>query len=103
MTRQKMQVGKRQSNDFISPREQLARRRAVVWRDIKRKMIANGEIENKVPAIWEWGFEEESGSVTAHTRSDAKAQIKQQLGIPKKKKLPREVVIQKVEFNERPT
>ena len=63
-------------------------------------MIANGEIEMKVPAIWEWRFEEESGSVTAHTKGEAKAQIKRLLSIPKKKKLPREVGIQKVGFNE---
>ncbi len=100
MTRQKKQIGKKEQVNNITAFSLLQRRRAFIWQDIKRKMIANGEIERKVPAIWEWGFEEKSGSVTAHTKGEAKAQIKRLLGIPKKKKLSREVMIQKVGFNE---
>lgn len=98
MTRQKKQIGKKEQINNIIPFSLLQQRREFVWRDIRRKMIANGEIERKVPAIWEWRFEEKSGSVTAHTKGEAKAQIKRLLGTPKKKKLPREVAIQKVGF-----
>ena len=98
MTRQKKQIGKKEQINNITSFSLLQRRREFVWRDIKRKMIANGEIEKKVPAVWEWRLEEKSGSVTAHTKGEAKAQIKRILGLSKKKKLPREVAIQKVGF-----
>lgn len=84
----------------LSPHKQLQKRREEIQRDIKRRMKANGIIGDKIPFIWEWRYGDEFGTVNGFTRSDARGEIKRMLGIPKKKSLPRDIQIQKVEFNE---
>ncbi len=48
------------------------------------------------PDIWEWANLNSHGAVKAFTRSEAKARIKQTLGLPKGKRLPAGVIIAKV-------
>jgi hypothetical protein len=66
---------------------------------MKRKLKASGLIADKVLAMWEWCYGSECGTVRCHTKSEARGLIKKLLKIPKKKRLPREVQLQKVEFN----
>jgi hypothetical protein len=70
---------------------------------MKRKLKEQGLIEDKAPATWEWCYGGEHGTVQCHTRSEARGMIKKLLKIPKKKRLPSDVHIAKVEFNEPPT
>lgn len=79
---------------------QLQERREAIQRDMKRKMKAQGIIGNKTPFVWEWCCDDVCGTVTAFSGGEARAKIKKALEIPKKKPLPRNVQIKRVEFNE---
>ncbi len=93
-----MAVGKKHGQEFISPRVQQQLRRDFIFRDIRRKMVANGEIESQPPSIWEWKYGGKYGSVKAHTKSEARAAMKKVLKLSKGKPLPRGITIQKVAF-----
>lgn len=93
-------VGKREFYWNQTPHNQLQDRREEIARDIKRKMKENGEIEDRVPYRWQWAYENNFGTVEAFTGSEARAAVKKALGIPKKKRLPKNVVIQRIEFDE---
>jgi hypothetical protein len=58
----------------------------------KRYLKSKGYIGPKIPSLWDWTWNEQSGRVVGHTRSDARAEIKKTLG----KTLPRDLVIIKV-------
>jgi hypothetical protein len=96
-------VGKRLFFWGRSQYKQSQERLAFVQRDKKRTMKKKGDIGDKIPLIWEWRYGEKFGTVTGYCRSDAKSAIKRVLGIPKKKSLPKEVQIRKVEFNDTTT
>lgn len=84
----------------LSVYKQLLARKEEIHRDIKKKMKANGTIADKVPFVWEWRYGDKFGTVNSFTRSEARGEIKRALGIPKKKRLPIETQLRKVEFNE---
>jgi hypothetical protein len=66
--------------------------RRVMWdRMAKRYLKSKGYLGPKIPSIWDWTCNDQSGRVTGHTRSDARAEIKKTLG----KKLPSNLVITK--------
>lgn len=93
-------VGKRPFASALSPFKQLQKRRAQISRDIKKQMKEKGIIGDKIPFIWEWCCGDEFGTVNGFTRGDARGEIKKILGIPRKKSLPKDTQIRKVEFNE---
>ncbi|REJ65596.1 MAG: hypothetical protein DWQ31_16790 [Planctomycetota bacterium] len=75
-------------------------------RQMKRQLVAAGKIEDPVnrPPKYEWrwqlgsdfGHEAIHGIVQADTRSEARAFIKRELGIPKNRRLPMQITIEKV-------
>ena len=104
-----MPSGKARHHSFVGKRphvwgrsryKQLQERREEFRRDMKRKMLEQGVIENKTPFYWEWRYDGKFGSVASFTRSEARSKIKQILNIPKKGSLPQGVQIQKVKFDE---
>lgn len=99
-TRHHPTIGKRPYFCNKTPYKQLQGRREEIRRDIKRQMKEKGVIGDKIPFTWEWRHEEKFGTVTGFTKSDARSKIKLILNISKKKPLPHNVQIRKVEFNE---
>lgn len=95
-------VGKQPYACALSPFKQLQRRREQIHRDRKKQLKAGGVIGDKIPFVWEWRCGDEFGTVNGFTRGDARGAIKKILGIPKKKSLPKDAQIRKVEFNEPP-
>jgi len=61
----------------------------------KRMFKEIGLIGDRQPLKWDWSFEEQTGIVEAFTKGEAKARIKEVLGVPKKKKLPEGVNIKR--------
>lgn len=92
-------VGKKPFHIYRTRHNQLESKREKIHRDMKRKLKEDGLIADKTPAVWEWCYGGEHGTVKCHTKSEARGMIKKLLKIPKKKRLPRDVHIQKVEFN----
>lgn len=71
---------------------------AYLNRAIKRANRAAGYETAKKPSNWEWELGDKSGTVAAHTRSEARALIKAELGLHKRKeRLPVGIFISKVE------
>lgn len=97
-TRYHRSVGKRPFSWNVSQYKQFQERKIFVQRDKKR--IEKKVIGDKVPYVWEWKYGRKFGTVLGYCRSDARAVIKCALGISKKKPLPKEVQIKRVEFNE---
>jgi hypothetical protein len=63
-----------------------------MWnRMTKRYLKSKGYLGPKIPSIWDWTWNGQSGQVVGHTRSNARAEIKKILG----KKLPSDLVITK--------
>lgn len=58
----------------------------------KRLMRSIGAIGPKEPAVWTWTLGDQSGTVSAHTRSEARSAIKKVLGT---KTLPTNLEINK--------
>lgn len=59
-----------------------------LWREVRRRLLEKGIIERKPPKAkkeWLWVYDGRHGSVWAHTRSDARGEVKKQVG---KLKLP---------------
>ncbi|MHC4188382.1 MAG: hypothetical protein ACYSUB_01680 [Planctomycetota bacterium] len=93
-------IGKKPFNVNRTRHNQLQERREFILRDIKRKMKEKGTIADRVPYVWEWRYGDKFGTVNHFTRSDARGEIKRMLGVSKKKRLPNDVQIRRVEFNE---
>jgi hypothetical protein len=73
---------------------------AYLNRVIKRANRAAGYDTAKKPFVWEWSLGDKSGSVEAHTRSEARCLIKKELGLTKRKdRLPVGIPITKVEVS----
>lgn len=70
---------------------------ALVNRVIKRANAAAGYNVNKLPYKWYWGpgdtTLENAKMVVAHSRSEARARIKECLGLSKNKRLPQNITI----------
>lgn len=92
-------VGKKPFHIYRTRHNQLESRREQIHCDMKKKLKERGLIEDKTPATWEWCYGGEHGTVQCHTRSEARGMIKKLLKIPKKKRLPSDVHVAKVEFN----
>ena len=92
-------VGKKPFHIYRTQHNQLESRREQIHRGVKRRLKEQGLIEDKTPATWEWRYGVEYGTVKCHTKSEARGMIKKLLEVPKKKRLPYEVQIAKVEFN----
>lgn len=92
------QVGKRHDGTRIRPlsNDEIARRIAA---QIKRDAIKRGIIPDRSqqPPRYKftWRYGNIEGVVYANTRSEARAMIKRDLGIKKKKRLPIEVEIER--------
>jgi hypothetical protein len=67
-----------------------AERHEIWTRLSKRLMREMGAIGPKVPAVWTWTIGDQSGTVSAHTRSEARGAIKKSLGL---KTLPSNIEI----------
>lgn len=80
-------------------KQQLQANKPKIMRAIKRKLIADGLImdpANRPPKfIFKWTWGELSGTVQADDKAAARGLIKKDLGIPKKKRLPQGVVIER--------
>lgn len=61
----------------------------------KRAAIASG-LREAIPT-WGWSTKAQSGTVQAHTRSEARARVKEALGISRNKRLPDWVLLWKEE------
>lgn len=96
--RHRQQTGKRPHIWNRTPN--IQERKEAIQRDIKRRMKLEGIIEDKIPFIWEWRLGDKFGTVTSFTKSEARSEIKQSLNISKKKPLPCNIQIRKIEFNE---
>jgi hypothetical protein len=84
----------------VTPRSKTKEERRVIWNRLaKRFMKVQGYIKNKMPLQWDWVLGYRTGTVEAFTRSQARAQIKQQLGLASSARLPKEVTITKKEVN----
>ena len=74
---------------------------AMVKRQIKRKAITDGVIldpRNNPPRFeWHWELDGQTGIVRGNTRSDARACIKEKVGLKKKDRLPVHITIVKVD------
>jgi hypothetical protein len=92
-------IGKRPFHWYKTRHTQLQERRKEIDRDMKKTMEAKGIIARTF-YIWEWRYGDRYGTVRSYTYSDARREIKKILGISLKKALPRDVQIEKVEFNE---
>lgn len=93
-------IGKRPDHRPLTKTPPLQDRVAANLRQQKRMLKKMGLIGDRYPPKWNWSFEEESGIVEAFTKGEAKARIKEILGIPKKKKLPQDVNIERAEVPE---
>lgn len=93
-------VGKQPYACALSPFKRLQKRRRQIQRDRKKQLKAKGIIGNRIPFIWEWRCGDEFGTVDGFTQGDARGEIKKILNIPRKKSLPEDTQIRKVEFNE---
>ena len=93
-------VGKNPFHLYRTRHNQLESKREQLQREMKRRLKEQGLIEDKPTAVWEWCYGGEHGTVKCHTRSEARGMIKKILKLPKKKRLPSDVHIAKVEFNE---
>lgn len=59
-----------------------------LWREVRRRMLEAGVIKRKPPKEkkeWLWNYDGRHGAVFAHTRSEARSEVKKQVG---KLKLP---------------
>jgi hypothetical protein len=81
---------KRENNAQLSVPKQRIKYHEWVAREMKRRLKAEGAIIDKPPATWTWEYNGTTGEVVAHTRSEAKARVKEYLGNPNKP-LPKEV------------
>jgi hypothetical protein len=70
---------------------------AFLLRHTRRKLIAEGKIEDPLTRPYryqfDWSYGSISGVVFSDTTGEARALIKQNLGLPKKHRLPKEVKI----------
>ena len=90
--------GKPVFSNALRSDKQMELRIQFIDRDKKRRAKIEGRIGDAIPFEWEWCFEDQQGTLLAFTASEARAQIKKLLQIPKKKRLPWEVVLQRVEY-----
>ena len=95
-SRHHQSVGKRPFQSVKKQATQLKELRIAFNRAVKKQLKASGNIEDKSPYVWEWVSNDQSGTVTALTGSEARAEIKKVLG----KKLPRDLQIERIDFNE---
>lgn len=71
-------------------------RLALLNRMVKRANKAAGYSTAKEPKEWEYLTPAgETGVVSAHTKSEARAMVKRALNVPKRRRLPAEVVIER--------
>lgn len=55
---------------------------------MKQSLRDKGLAKPAEPKWWVWTLDHVSGMVSAHTRSEARAEIKKELGVSKSKRLP---------------
>jgi len=96
MTRQGW-IGKRPDNRPLRRTPTPEERREKAMRAEIRRLKELGLIGNRVPPNWNWKLGEDNGIVAAFTKGEAKARVKEALGLPKKKKLPKELELTRVE------
>lgn len=70
---------------------------AYLNRAIARMNKGAGYTTDKQPFVWSYSGLGKSGQVSAFTRSEARSKIKHEAGIPRSKRLPQNVVIEKGE------
>lgn len=70
-------------------------RREIWLRTLKRAMKAKGLLPRKLEDVWSWSLGSKSGFVSALTRSEARAKIKETLGL---KRLPPEIKVEKIVY-----
>ncbi len=82
---------------FVKPKEDKEAQVAYLNRVVKRANKAAGYDSAKKPHEWIWRYNEfrVSGKVVALTRSEARALVKEKLGVSKNKRLPEGVTITK--------
>jgi len=77
-----------------SPERSKTDQVAYLNRAVKRANKASGYVTAKKPATWSYTVNGQDGTVVAHTRSEARAEIKKELGL--KGRLPVGVKIERV-------
>lgn len=92
-------IGKRP--DYRPRRRTLTpeERRNEQIRDQIRHLKKADLIGNRVPPDWEWKLGDNGGIIAAFTKGEARALIKKALGLSKKKRLPKDIVIKLVEHD----
>jgi hypothetical protein len=60
-------------------------------RQLKRKLLRDGVIENRRELLWDYTVNGKAGQVKAFNRSEANARVKDLLGI--KERLPKEAIV----------
>lgn len=73
---------------------------AIINRHVKRVARIQGYIDPSKPKYtWAWSFQGQDGVVEANTRGEAKALIKELLGVPSSHRLPVGVAVRRLEEN----
>ena len=78
------------------PRYTEAEKLAYINRLIKRSNKAAGYDTDKPMKVWQYDVEGKTGVVEAHTKGEARALIKKELGYKKKERLPVGVKVEKI-------
>lgn len=78
---------------FKPPKENPHQVVAYLNRVARRAAIASGLVD--AIATWGWSTKVSSGTVEAHTRSEARARVKEALGLSRNKRLPDWVLLWK--------
>ena len=97
MTKSVSFIGKRPDHRPKTKTPSLQEREAASLRSHKRMLKKMGLIADRYPIQWVWTQGKDTGTVEAFTKSEAKARIKEELGISKSKRLPTDVLITKAE------
>lgn len=96
------QIGKPSFNPGRRRKPGILERRAV-WQRFARSYLKLKEIiPRKQPSVWTWTCGNRTGFVSAFTRSEARARIKETLGLKKNCRLPSNVTIEKIENEQTP-
>ncbi len=90
-------IGKPPFNPGIRhPLGRLERR--AIWDRLAKKFLKlKGAIPTKQPSVWAWTYGNQTGFVSAFTKSEARARTKEALGLKKKNRLPINVILEKIE------
>jgi hypothetical protein len=67
-----------------------------IWNQLAKKYLkSKGYLQPKPPVIWKWTSGHQTGTVVAHTKSQAKAALKKEFKLSQRYPLPKDLIIEK--------